>query len=948
MSEESQSGAVHRGRRGSAARALVAMAATVVSMLALHGSALAAVVGLGGAPTPTWVTNGPVDALARSGNTLYLGGSFAEVGPRTGPAVALNAATGALAQPAPQLAGRGVEIDTTVADGSGGYYVGGTFHYLNATPGTPGTGPTPHAFLVHIRSDGSLDTSFGPSVNGKVLALTRSGGTLYAGGDFTTVDGQRAHFLVALDPASGALQTGFAPAPDNAVTSLALAGTNLIAAGAFSQIGGDTADKFIGEVNQSTGAAVGGFSAGADGPVNALALTADGSHVYVGGSFANIGGQAYANLAELDAGTGGAVAAFNPNPDQPVYALALSATKLYAGGSFNSFTGGTVNEPDLAELDPGTGAVIPAFAPSPSGPVFALLVSGDGQTVYAGGQFQGIGGGSASFLAAVTAATGQLVKSFNPSVNNTVFALSSDGTNIYAGGAFTSVGAKPQADLAAIDLTTGAAISTFNTSSSVSESVSGLAVSPDGKTLYVANTLASEPAEAISTATGALKAAFAPSTGLGGANAVALSGDGKTLYATGGSFGSGWVVALSTANGSVTPGWPSTGGGAAADGVALNDAGNALALDGTDGKLFVGGNFSQVGSTPQGAVVALSTANGSLISGFNPAPGAVAGSTTPTPSVRALALSPDLKTLYVGGLFAGLGGSGAPQNLGAVSAGDGSAVSFAGQPAGAVDAVAATADGSTVYAGGAFASLAGSPPSYLAEFDPSGNVSSAFAAGIDDAVLALLPSPDSQQLVVGGNFRGSLGAPQEGVALFNPGPPLPPEQTTQPPPVLTPVVTLAAAGKAHLQRSGKSVLLETGESANCKALTTCAVTVIVQARVTTITKTKVKVKAKGKGKKRKRKTKTKIKRRTRTVSILQGNVEVAAGQQQTLVITLTSRQATRLTAKTTAHVIESLQARVAGGTLVTASSPVSTKLPPLHKKHKKKKPKPKKKKRKKK
>ncbi len=946
MREKSQSRGAGAGQR--IGRALLALGVALVTLMALQVASAGAVVGLGGAPTPTWVTNGPVDALARSGNILYLGGNFSEVGPRTGPAVALNAGTGALAAPAPQLAGQGVEIDATLPDGSGGYYAAGNFHYLAATPGA---GPTPHAFLVHILAGGSLDPSFSPTVNGKVLALVRSGATLYAGGDFTNVDGQKAHFLVALNAASGTLDTSFTPNPDNAVTALTFSGPNLIAAGAFSQLGGDASDTFIGEVNPSTGAALGAFNAGANGPVNALALSADGSHVYVGGSFTAIGGQAFANLAELDAGSGAAVAAFNPNPDAPVYALALTASQLYVGGAFSNFQNGAVSEPELAALDPATGAVNTAFtpglAPPPLGEVFALLVSGDGQTVYAGGQFQGIGGGNANYLAALNSSTGALVSSFNPALNNTVFALSSDGTNIYAGGAFTSAGAQPQTDIAAIDLSTGAEVPAFNTATSITSTVNALALSPDGNTLYVAGTGSSEPAEAISTATGATVSAFAPNTQLGPANALVASADGKTLYATGGSVfgGSGYVVALSTADGSVAPGWPNTSGGSAQDGVALNDAGNALALDAPESKLFVGGNFSQVGSAGHGAVAALSTADGSLVAGFDPAPGPVtdpvSGTTSP-PTVHALALSPDRSTLYVGGLFGGLGGSGTPSNLGAVNSASGAFVGFAGQPGGAVDAIAPTPDGSTVYVGGAFASVGGgSPPSYLAEFDPSANLAP-FAPGMDDTVLALLASADSQQLVVGGNFRGSLGAPQEGVALFNPGPPLPPEPKVSPPPPVIPVVSFASVGKAQLKRSGKKVLLQTGKSADCVAPTTCSVTVIVTARVTTFTKVKIKGKKTKKGKPR-----FKLRKHTKTKSVLQQTISVAAGQKQTLVITLSSRQAKTLTAKTTSHVTESLSARVSGGTPVIATSKVSTKLPALHKKkHKKHKPKKHKKKKK--
>lgn len=42
-----------------------------------------------------WVTNGPVYAIATTGNILYLGGDFTTVGPITGHFVGIDAVTGA-------------------------------------------------------------------------------------------------------------------------------------------------------------------------------------------------------------------------------------------------------------------------------------------------------------------------------------------------------------------------------------------------------------------------------------------------------------------------------------------------------------------------------------------------------------------------------------------------------------------------------------------------------------------------------------------------------------------------------------------------------------------------------------------------------------------------------------------------------------------------------------
>ena len=76
-------------------------------------------------PDATYVTNGQVVAIARSGNTIYLGGLFTEVGPRTGPLVRISAASGAFDPTLPQVSGGEGTIDPVISDGAGGEYIGG-------------------------------------------------------------------------------------------------------------------------------------------------------------------------------------------------------------------------------------------------------------------------------------------------------------------------------------------------------------------------------------------------------------------------------------------------------------------------------------------------------------------------------------------------------------------------------------------------------------------------------------------------------------------------------------------------------------------------------------------------------------------------------------------------------------------------------------------------------
>ena len=82
------------------------------------------------APLANYVTNGTVDALARDGGTLFLGGAFSRIGPPTGGGVALDPATGPPATH-PDVRGIGFAI---VPDAAGGDHLGGRFTHVGGLP----------------------------------------------------------------------------------------------------------------------------------------------------------------------------------------------------------------------------------------------------------------------------------------------------------------------------------------------------------------------------------------------------------------------------------------------------------------------------------------------------------------------------------------------------------------------------------------------------------------------------------------------------------------------------------------------------------------------------------------------------------------------------------------------------------------------------------------------
>lgn len=91
-----------------------------------------------------WVANGPVNALAREGNTLYVGGGFTHIGPLTGGGVPIGLATGQRIPSFPMVDGG---VSAVVSDGSGGWFIGGVFNFVAGVL---------RINLAHILADGSL------------------------------------------------------------------------------------------------------------------------------------------------------------------------------------------------------------------------------------------------------------------------------------------------------------------------------------------------------------------------------------------------------------------------------------------------------------------------------------------------------------------------------------------------------------------------------------------------------------------------------------------------------------------------------------------------------------------------------------------------------------------------------------------------------------------------
>jgi hypothetical protein len=321
---------------------------------------------------PTIAFDSQVTALCELNGVIYIGGSFTRVGPRTGGGVLVDPVTGTAVSTFPVFntnTGAGYhEVHKAIPDGSGGWYVGGTFDCVD--------GGTQSDF-AHILSGGQVDPAMSFQVGsnyvrGGVYDLVSDGNTLYLGGSFQTVNGQPRNNLAAIDLATKTLLP-WAPDTNSEVSCLALDNSALYVGGEFTTIGGQPRPD-VGAVDKSTGSAL-SWNPQPNYLVYSMAVT--NSIVYILGGFYQMGGLPRNSIAAVDE-TSGAVLPWTSSVNLSNYtSLFLSGGSLYIAGI------------GFQQTDLTTGATA-SWGPTMNGT--ANEVSAMGTTLYVGGSFNQVGG----------------------------------------------------------------------------------------------------------------------------------------------------------------------------------------------------------------------------------------------------------------------------------------------------------------------------------------------------------------------------------------------------------------------------------------------------------------------------------------------------------------------------------------------------------------------------
>jgi len=602
--------------------------------------------------------------------------------------------------------------------------------------------------------DGSLNTSWNPSVTAGVtaLAIEEGGDILFAGGRFTSVEDESQLYIggdfTYIGPSTGSgvvvnatgdVQPGW-PEIDGDVyvavpVSLADPDGGWYIGGRFSRVGSVSRNN-IARINADK--SVNTWNPNADGAVRAIALS--GTDVYVGGDFTNISGLARNHIALID--NGGAASGWDPNANDSVRTIAVGGTNVYVGGDFTSIGAAPIRNYiahfDLANT--GDEDVATGWDPNANGVVRALVVNGT--DVYVGGDFTSIGTGAPTrnYVALIDNSGAAL--GWNPNANDIVRVLVVNGAGVYVGGDFTSIGmGAPTRNYVALIDSSGAALG-WNPDANARITalmIDSGKVYVGGDFTFIGSLLRNRVAAF--TVGADVAGEWNPSAG----NTVYALSPNATEMFIGGAFSSlGGVTRERLAAIDSSSGLLDSNFNAGSDAMVRD---MVLSADGET--LYVGGDFTSVGGQSRNHIAALKTATGSAWA-WNP----VVDGSSSTTTVHDIELSPDEALLYVAGEFETIGGA-ARNNVGAIDVESGVHTEWNPSVGGVVNTVAL--NGNTLFIGGDFSHVNTNSQnafrSHLAALN---------TARETDNVLAWAPAVDGPvydmtnvgtTLYIGGDFR---------------------------------------------------------------------------------------------------------------------------------------------------------------------------------------------------
>ena len=371
-------------------------------------------------PSPDGIVSGLIGGNAR----LYVIGGFVNLNGEVRNGLgAFNLATGEL----DAFNSMGMQGARSLVEHEGIVYVGRSSGLLALNP------------ITHANQLPSLQ------VNGSVESVAVLGEMIYFAGGFSRVNGVVRNRVAAVNRFTGEV-SGLDLNPSGRFELVSRVGDKVLGAGTLGLI--RVPRRGLAAIDITSGAAT-AWNPGCDGTVYSLAILSN--QMFVGGQFANLGGQPRNSLGSVDLHSGN-LSLWRPltTPQSTtIYTMAALGETILAGGVFNQVN--NIARGNLAEFVVRNGELT-SWNPNANEAVHSIKVQND--TVYLGGAFTQVRGQLRNRLAAVNRFTGQPT-AWNPNANRIVKAIEAGENEIYIAGAFSEVAGELRSSLAAIDKLTG-------------------------------------------------------------------------------------------------------------------------------------------------------------------------------------------------------------------------------------------------------------------------------------------------------------------------------------------------------------------------------------------------------------------------------------------------------------------------------------------------------------
>jgi hypothetical protein len=274
-------------------------------------------------PASSWQTNGRVRAIAIAAGKIFIGGDFTRVrapGAIGGGVVrnhlaALSLKTGRVMPWHPRANGTVTALRANAAGTT--IYIGGGFTTINGFS---------RAHVAAVTTSGSALRKWRANTNGTVYAIAVSASRIYLGGSFSRVKGVKRNRLAAIGSASTARVTPWHPNANSTVRALTVSagGRRVFAGGDFSRVNG-----FL-RPHLAALWVAGGLSRFAAHPMWPVTALRTAGKLLVAGGGGNGGHVA------LYSATNGA-RRWLAVTDGDVQGVAISGSSVIVGGHFNNF-----------------------------------------------------------------------------------------------------------------------------------------------------------------------------------------------------------------------------------------------------------------------------------------------------------------------------------------------------------------------------------------------------------------------------------------------------------------------------------------------------------------------------------------------------------------------------------------------------------------------------------